>query len=156
MAVEFDDLVIKRTFNCPKRTLFDAWSQPAIMAKWLFARREGFCDSTVTSRFTVGGKYSIIMHMPSGDVHLFGQYTAITRYSQIAFTWSSPVISVSRVDLKFQEISANRTEFTLTHALFPSEEIRAQHGEGWLACLDNLENRVLSGASAIDTGAGRC
>lgn len=144
MAVDFDDLVIKRTFNCPKRTLFDAWSQPSIMAKWLFARREDFCDSTVTNSFTVGGKYSIIMHMPSSDVRLFGEYTNITRYSQIAFTWSSPVISNSRVNLAFQELSANRTQFTLTHALFPSEDIRAQHGEGWLACLDNLENRVLS------------
>ena len=144
MAVDFDDVVIKRTFNCPKRTLFEAWSQPAIMGKWLFARREDFCESTVTNSFTVGGKYSIIMHMPSSDVRLYGEYTAINRYSQIAFTWSSPVISNSRVDLAFRELSANRTEFTLTHALFPSEESRAQHGEGWLACLDNLENRVLS------------
>lgn len=143
MAVDIDDLVIKRTFNCPKRTLFDAWSQPSIMAKWLFARREDFCESTVTSSFAVGGKYEIIMHMPSSDVRLYGQYTAITRYSQIAFTWSSPVISDSRVELAFREVSANRTDFTLTHTLFPSEEIRSQHGEGWLACLDNLENRVL-------------
>ena len=147
MAVDFDDLVIKRTFNCPKRTLFDAWSQPPIMARWLFAAREDFCESTVTSSFTVGGKYSITMHMPSSDVHMFGEYTAITRYSQIAFTWSSPVISNSRVNLAFQEKSANRTDFTLTHTLFPSQEIRAQHGEGWLACLDNLEERVLSKVS---------
>lgn len=143
MTVDIDELVIRRTFNCPKRTLFDAWSKPSIMAKWLFARREDFCESTVTGSFTVGGKYSIIMHMHSGDVRLYGEYIAITRYSQIAFTWSSPVISNSRVELAFQELSANRTDFTLTHSLFPSEEIRAQHGEGWLACLDNLENRVL-------------
>ena len=144
MATDFDDLVIKRTFNCPKRTLFDAWSRPPIMAKWLFAQREDFCRSTVTSSFTVGGKYSITMHLPNSDVDLFGEYTAIDRYSRIAFTWSSPVISNSRVDLAFRERSANRTDFTLTHSLFPSEEVRAQHGEGWLACLDNLENRVLS------------
>lgn len=143
MAIDLDDLVIKRTFNCSKRTLFDAWSQPSKMAKWLFARREDFCDSTVTNNFSIGGKYSIIMHMPSSDVHIFGEYTSIIRYRQITFTWSSPVISNSRVDLAFKELSANRTEFVLTHALFPSEEIRAQHGEGWLACLDNLETRVL-------------
>ncbi len=146
MAVEFDDLVITRNFNCPKRTLFDAWSQPSIMAKWLFARREDFCESTVTSSFTVGGKYTIIMHMPSNDVQLFGEYTSITRYSQIAFTWSSPVINNSRVDLTFKELSTNRTELILTQSLFPSEEIRAQHGEGWLACFDNLEKRVLLSA----------
>jgi len=140
-----DDLVITRVFSCPKRTLFDAWSQPSTMSKWLFARREDLCESTVSSSFTVGGSYSIIMHMPSGDVRLFGDYTEIDRYSRIAFTWSSPVITNSRVVLDFRELSANRTGFTLTHSLFPSDEIRARHGEGWDACLDNLEDRVLSG-----------
>jgi uncharacterized protein YndB with AHSA1/START domain len=138
-----DDLVIKRVFNCPKRTLFDAWSQPSLMSKWLFARREDFQESTVSNSFSVGGKYSITMHMPSSDVRLFGEYTEINRYNRIAFTWSSPVISNSRVGLDFRALSVNRTELTLTHALFPSEEIRAQHNLGWDACLDNLEIRVL-------------
>jgi len=144
MASDPDDLIVTRVFNCSKRTLFDAWSRPSIMAKWLFARREDFCESTVNNSFTVGGRYSIVMHMPSSDVELFGEYTEIIRYTQIAFTWSSPVISNSRVVLDFKELSANRTEFTLTHTLFPSNEIRAQHGDGWNACLDNLESRVLS------------
>jgi uncharacterized protein YndB with AHSA1/START domain len=144
VAIKIDDLVVRRVFNCPKRTLFDAWSQPSVMSKWLFARREDFCESTVTNSFSVGGSYSIIMHMPNSDVKLFGEYTDINRYSLIAFTWSSPAISNSNVRLEFKELSPNRTEFTLTHSLFPSEEVRAEHGAGWNACLDNLEERVLS------------
>jgi len=144
MTAEPDELVIRRTFNCSKRTLFDAWSKPTIMAKWLFARREDFCESTVTNSFTVGGEYKIIMHLPNADVELFGEYTAINRYNQITFTWSSPAISNSLVDLGFRERSANRTDFTLTQTLFPSAEIRNQHGEGWIAALDNLENRYLT------------
>jgi len=144
MTADIDDVVVRRVFNCPKRTLFDAWSQPSVMSKWLFARRESFCESTVSNSFTVGGSYSIIMHMPSGDVRLFGEYTNINRYSCIAFTWSSPVINNSRVTLDFKELSVNRTEFILTHSLFPSADIRAQHTEGWNACLDNLQLRVLS------------
>ncbi len=143
MAAGTDDLVVRRVFNCPKRTLFDAWSQPSIMSRWLFARKEGFCESTVENSFTVGGRYSIIMHMPTTDVRLFGEYTEIFRYNRIAFIWSSPVITNSRVVLDFRELSANRTEFTLTHSLFPTDEIRAEHGKGWIACLDNLESRVL-------------
>ena len=144
MAGKSDALVLRRTFNCSKRVLFDAWSQPSIMAKWLYARREDFCESSVTNSFTVGGHYSIIMHLPNNDVELFGEYTAINRYSQIAFTWSSPVISNSLVDLAFREKSANRTELVLTHTLFPSPEIRGQHNEGWLACFDNLEMHYLA------------
>jgi uncharacterized protein YndB with AHSA1/START domain len=144
MVKDPDDIVIRRVFNCPKRALFDASSKPSVMAKWLFARREDFCKSTVSNSFTVGGSYSIIMHMPTSDVHLFGEYTEINRYTRIAFTWSSPVISNSRVVLEFRELSVRRCELTLTHSLFPSEEIRAQHGEGWNACLDNLQSRVVT------------
>lgn len=144
MAANIDDLVVKRIFNCSKRTLFDAWSQPALMSKWLFARRENFQESTVTNSFSVGGGYAIIMHMPNADVKLYGEYTEITRYSLIAFTWSSPAISNSNVILEFKELSPNRTAFTLTHSLFPSEDVRAEHGTGWAACLDNLELRYLS------------
>ena len=150
MAADTDELVIRRNFNCSKRILFEAWSQPSIMAKWLFARREDFCEATVNNSFTVGGSYSITMHLPSNDVRLFGEYTDITRYNRIAFTWSSPVIRNSLVELAFQELSPNRSRLTLTHTLFPSEEIRGQHNEGWQACLDNLELRVLSNMSAMD------
>lgn len=139
-----DDLVIRRSYNCPKRILFEAWSKPEIMSKWLFARRDDFCESTVTSSFVIGGDYAIIMHLPSGDVRLYGKYTDITRYSLIAFTWSSPVISNSRVELAFKELSPNRTQLTLTHSLFPSDDIRDAHDQGWHACLDNLETRVLA------------
>ena len=150
MTVDGDDVVIRRNFNCSKRILFEAWSQPSIMAKWLFARREDFCEATVSNSFTVGGSYSIIMHLPTNDVRLFGEYTAITRYNRIAFTWSSPVLRNSLVELAFLELSPNRTQFTLTHTLFPSDEIRGQHSDGWQACLDNLELRVLSNVSAME------
>lgn len=141
-----DDLVIRRTFNCAKRTLFEAWSKPSVMAQWLFARREDFRPSTVENSFTVGGAYAITMHMENSDVSIHGDYTEIERYSRIAFTWTSPAVSGSQVVLDFKELSANRTELTLTHNLFPSTEIRDQHNAGWDACLDNLETRVLAAA----------
>ena len=144
MADKSDALVLRRTFSCSKRVLFDAWSKPTIMAKWLYARREDFCESTVTNSFTIGGRYSITMHLPNSDVELFGEYTAINRYNQIAFTWSSPAISNSLVDLAFREKSAHRSELVLTHTLFPSAEVRGQHNEGWLACFENLEMHHLA------------
>lgn len=139
-----DELIIKRIFKCPKRTLFDAWSTPSIMSKWFFASRDNFRDSTVTNTFSVGGTYSVIMHMADTDVHLQGTYTEINRYNRIAFTWSSPVITNSQIVLDFREISPNRTEFTLTQSLFPSDDIRTDHNQGWNVCLDYLESWITS------------
>jgi len=144
VTTEMDDLIIRRIFNCSKRFLFDAWSQPAIMSKWLFARRFEFTESTVVNSFTVGGKYAITMHMPSADVKLFGSYIEINRYSRISFSWSSPTVSNSRVTLDFKGLSINRTELTLTHTLLPTQELRQQHQEGWQACFDNLEDRIIA------------
>ena len=144
MAKQVSDLVIKRIFKCSKRTLFDAWSTPSIMANWLYAKREPFCKSTITSSFSVGGDYSVTMHMEGTDVHIFGTYTEINRYNRIAFTWTSPVAKESQVVLDFSDLSANRTEFTLTHNLFPSDEVRASHNAGWDVCLDHLQERVLA------------
>lgn len=146
MNQHVDDLVIKRTFKCSKRTLFDAWSQPAIMRNWLFGRREPFCEPTVTNSFTVGGAYSLTMHMENADIHIYGTYTEISRYNRIAFTWTSPSASGTQVTLDFKELSANRTELTLTHNLFVSEDIRSQHEGGWNVCLDHFENRILAAA----------
>ena len=70
----------------------------------------------------------------------------MTTSDVIAFTWTSPMVNNSQVALDFKELSANRTELTLTHNLFPSAEIRAQHNAGWDACLDNLDRRVLAAA----------
>ncbi|NQV98398.1 MAG: SRPBCC domain-containing protein [Rhodospirillales bacterium] len=144
MSKTVDDLVIKRQFKCTKRMLFDAWSQPAVMSNWLYGGRDGFRKSTVTNSFAVGGAYSLTMHMPNSDVHIFGTYTEINRYNRIAFTWTSPVAIDSLVVLDFNEISPNRTELTLTHNLFTSEQARTSHGAGWPVCLDYLQERILA------------
>lgn len=135
-----DDLVeIKRIFPCSKRTLFDAWSKPSVMAQWFFAGQERLKDSTVSNSFTVGGRYDLTMHMPGSDVSMHGTYTHINRYSEISFTWNSHIANESLVELIFRELSPNRTEMTLSHTLFPSRESRDQHEYGWGKCVDSLE-----------------
>ena len=130
---------IKRTFNCSKRALFDAWSNPKLMARWFFAGQDRLRESTVVNSFTVGGKYELTMHLPSGEPHMHGTYRHINRYGAISFTWNSPIANESLVELTFKELSPNRTELTLKHSLFPSEASRDQHANGWAGCIESLE-----------------
>jgi len=84
------------------------------------------------------------MHLGDNDVHIFGTYTEINRYNQIAFTWTSPVATDSHVVLDFVELSPNRSELTLTHNLFATEEAKTSHDGGWNVCLEYLQERVLA------------
>jgi uncharacterized protein YndB with AHSA1/START domain len=133
-----DPVVIKRVLPCSKRQLFDAWSQPALLSRWLFASQQPTAKSTVQSSFTVGGHYEVIMHLPTGDYRHYGVYRAIERYHHIAFSWNSHIVEDSLVELHFREMSPNRCELTLTHSQFPSEEVRTKHNDGWQRCLQNL------------------
>lgn len=133
-----DPVVIKRVLPCSKRQLFDAWSKPSVMMQWFFKAQQPSELSTVNNSFTVGGSFEVIMHMQSGDYRHHGDYRTISRYNHIAFTWNSHIVQSSLVELDFRELSPNRTELTLTHTLFPSEEVRGKHVVGWNGCLDNL------------------
>jgi uncharacterized protein YndB with AHSA1/START domain len=135
-----DNLIIKKVFNCNKRELFDAWSQPAVLSKWFFAATKKHKDSEAECVFSVGGSWSVTMYFAdSSTSKLNGHYKEITRYSFISFSLNSPIATNSLVQLTFKELSANRTELKLVHSLFPSEDSKQMHSNGWDACLLNLE-----------------
>lgn len=137
-------VLIKRVLPCNKRHLFDAWSRPSLMMQWFFKAQQPRTPSTVNNSFTVGGSFEVIMHLESGDYRHYGNYRAISRYNHIAFTWNSHIVQSSLVELHFQTLSPNRTELTLIHTLFPNDEVRSKHMEGWNGCLDNLERYFIS------------
>lgn len=135
-----DELIIRKTFNCSKRNLFDAWSKASLMARWFFAASEKYKDSSVECNFTVNGTFSVTMYFENGtDAKINGHYKEIVRYSLIVFSWNSSIAQDSLVKLNFKEISPNRSELVLVHSLFPSEDSRQQHNNGWNACLANLK-----------------
>ena len=78
--------------------------------------------------------------------YIFVTYMEINRYSRISFTWASPVANNLQMILDFREISQNRTELTLSHTLFLSEEVRTANNTGWEVCFDYLETRIISPA----------
>lgn len=143
-----EPVVIKRVFPCSKRRLFDAWSTPSLMAEWFFASEQPLKKSTVRNSFTVGGPYEVIMHLQTGEYRMHGEYREINRYNRIAFTWSSHIVTDSRVQLDFRAISPNRTKMTLTHTQFPDEMVRGRHVEGWDRCLANLAHYLADGVAS--------
>lgn len=143
------DIVVKRVFNLSKRELFDAWSKPAIMSRWLFASTAYAPNCSVENSFVIQGSYKLVMHFDANDIHIHGKYLTINRYNLIVFTWNNAFVSNTQVTLEFKELSPNRTELTLTHALLPDQAACDAHFDGWNKCFDNLEKiqQVLLSAS---------
>jgi len=142
--MSIDDLVIKRVFNCSKRALFDAWSQADLLSRWFFAAPSKVKDSSVECQFYVGGRWSVTMYFEDDSQStLHGFYKTINRYSEIAFSWNSPIATDGMVKLFFKELSVNRTELKLIHSHFSSAESRQMHNQGWEGCLANLDKLVV-------------
>ena len=148
-------VVIKKKFNLSKRRLFEVWSNPELMQRWFYGGtlRENCC--TVENQFVTNGGYKIVMHFEdTGDAEMYGKYLEINRYNTIVFTWTNNVVTDTVVKLHFTELSPNTSELKLEHSLFPDEDSRKLHNQGWDYCLANLERaadaRLLQDAPELE------
>ena len=133
--MEIPKLVMKRTFDTPREKLFEAWTNPEMMREWFFAG-QGW-SSTVASDAKIGGGYKVAMHGPENTFTHEGTYRELNPPSKIVFSWNSPLVNDTIVTIELAEVSEG-TELTLTHELLGTEELRAQHTEGWTGCLGSL------------------
>jgi uncharacterized protein YndB with AHSA1/START domain len=138
-------LAMKRTFNAPRETVFRAWTDADLLAKWFGPA--GVTVSGAEIDLKTGGAYRIAMVLPDGsDVVHHGHYREIDPPARLVFTWllegqacagsgnpsGETVVTVTLRD------ADGRTELTLTHEMLPSETARDNHERGWTGCLDGL------------------
>ena len=137
---------VRRVLSARRERVFDAWTRPDLMTRWLFPGQDW--TVMVTADVRVGGRYELAMLEADGSRHIqFGEYREIVAVSRIVFTWSCPELGVvdSVVTVVLVDRGA-RTELLLTHELPPDPKIRRGHLDGWESCLDNLE-RLLTTSS---------
>jgi uncharacterized protein YndB with AHSA1/START domain len=134
---------IERTFPAPAEEVFDAWTDPEVMRRWLH------CDpdwetpvAEVVLR--VGGKVRIVMRKPDGtEVGAHGEYTVIDRPRRLVMTWTfdDDPANQQLMDLTFLE-SAGSTTVLLVNSGISTDERRDAQDVGWQGCLDQLERLV--------------
>ncbi|MCG3172876.1 MAG: hypothetical protein GMKNLPBB_01047 [Myxococcota bacterium] len=134
-----DGILVRRMLKAPRKLVFDAWTQPALMIRWFFPGEDWGAD--ITSNLVPGGEYRIAMRGPAGQLHVqFGTWREIIPPEVLEFSWNCPDLgvenSIVRVELHER---GSATELVLTHKLPADPEVRAGHEEGWQGCLANLE-----------------
>lgn len=133
-------LELKQVFQAPLARLYQAWTDPEMMADWFYPSPE--FRSTCKVDLRVGGRYEIQMHPPEGDPNIVaGMYQEIVPNEKLVFTWRWQGVEDAKdslVTLLFRPLSERETELTLQHERFLNEEDRDMHAEGWAGTFDQL------------------
>ena len=138
-------LEISRTINAPAEKLFNAWLDPAMLARFMIPG-EGMAPPKVQTDPREGGEFHIVMQGAERELPHSGTYLKITRHSQIVFTWESEFsIDGSTVTLDFTP-EGDATRIDLTQVKFFNEEARDNHKGGWANILSTLDDIAASAA----------
>jgi uncharacterized protein YndB with AHSA1/START domain len=129
---------ITRQFAHSPERVFDAWLDPASLARWLFATPGGtMLRVEIDPR--VGGEFVVIEKRGEIIAEHFGRYVQIDPPRRLAFTFftdreSNPTLVT--VDIV---AAAGGCELTLTHEMDPQWAAYADEArEGWTMILEGL------------------
>jgi len=126
-------LRLERTLDAPVQRVFDAWTDPALLAQW-YAPDPSW-EIKVENDLRVGGAYTVAM----GEHVVSGTYTEIDQPRLIAFTWKWAAFDnpPSQVRVELTEVDGG-THLVLTHTdLVDADDVK-NHEEGWNGCLVRL------------------
>lgn len=140
-------LEVKRVFQAPKARVYQAWTDPEMMNKWLFPDAGMYAVCRVDLR--VGGRYEVQMHPPKvapdepakEPYIVAGVYQEIIPEEKLVFTWQwqgDEDNEETLITLSFRSLGDSETELTLLHERFGSEESRDNHAQGWEGTFNQL------------------
>lgn len=135
-------LTIRRTFKAPRERVFAAFTDPAILVRWL-GPDDDITMSDIAFDARVGGALRFVYNSPRmGEMVAKGIVTALRRPEHLAYTWSweeddaaDEHESAIRVDFIAH---GDETEVHFVHENLKSVESRDRHEGGWTSALDNL------------------
>jgi uncharacterized protein YndB with AHSA1/START domain len=136
---------IERTFAASAGDVFDAWTSPEVMRRWLHPGADwGTPEADVDLR--VGGEVRVVMRRPDGtEVEAHGEYTLIDRPHRLVMTWTfdDDPSNEQLIELSFSE-SEGSTLVLMVNSGISTDARRDGQDEGWRRCFDELE-RALAG-----------
>lgn len=136
------ELSVTHRYPFPPERVFDAWLDPKIARRFLFATPDGeMVRAEIDAR--VGGRFTFVDRRPgTGDVLHEGEYEAIDRPRRLVFTFAVPQYDpgLTRVTLDFEPVDGG-CEVTLTHEGVLEEWVK-QTVQGWTTILAGLERAL--------------
>lgn len=156
-------LNLARRFYAKSEAVFEAWTNPEIMKKWLFTRES--TNKAAKSDLRIGGTWEIVDHREGTDYRALGQYVEISQPNKLVFTFKMPQFSNTEDIVRvFISPVQDMCEMTFSQEIIvPHEEIwteedverakaeySAQSEEGWGRMFENLKQLVETGNMEIE------
>jgi uncharacterized protein YndB with AHSA1/START domain len=136
------ELKVSHRYPFPRERVFDAWLDPKIARRFLFATPEGEMVRAETDP-RVGGRFTFVDRRPEmGDVEHVGEYLEIDRPRRLVFTFAVPQYDPgdTTVTLDFAP-DGDGCVVTLSHAGV-LEEWAKRTTQGWTTILESLERAL--------------
>lgn len=136
-----DELLITRTFDAPPELVFELWSKPDHMKRWMGPK--DFECPVVEIDFRVGGRYrGLIRSAETGDSWFGGVYRDIRPHERLAFTfaWNNTGPSAgieTLVTITFAAVRG-KTAMTFHQTPFANVGARDRHVGGWTSCFEKI------------------
>lgn len=131
---------ITHSFAAAPERVFDAWLDPAIARRFLFATRDGeMIRAEINPK--VGGQFTFVDRRPDmGDVLHTGEYLEIDRPRRLAFTFAVPQFNpdFAKIIVEIEPAPGGGCNVTLTQTQVPAEWADRSK-EGWAMILGWLE-----------------
>jgi uncharacterized protein YndB with AHSA1/START domain len=130
---------IERTFAASAEEVFDAWTSPEVMRRWLHPAADWETPEAEVD-LRVGGKVRVVMRRPDGtEIEMLGEYTLIDRPHLLVMTWTfgDEPSNEQVIELSFSE-SEGSTTVRLVNSRISTDERRGAQDWGWRGCLDQL------------------
>jgi uncharacterized protein YndB with AHSA1/START domain len=137
---------IERSFDAPAEDVFDAWTSPEVMRRWLHPELDwGTPVAEVDLR--IGGSVRVVMRRPDGTMaEMRGRYTLIDRPHRLVMAWTfaDEPSNEQLIELSFTESEGSTTVLMINSAISTGERRDSQEW-GWRGCLDELERALAAG-----------
>jgi uncharacterized protein YndB with AHSA1/START domain len=136
---------IERTFAASAEDVFDAWTSPEVMRRWLHCGPD-WETPVAEVDLRVGGKVRVVMRRPDGrEAGARGEYTVIDRPHRLVMIWTfdEDPSNEQLIELSFSE-SQGSTTVLMVNSGISTDQRRVSQDEGWRGCLDQLERMFVA------------
>ena len=135
---------LERSLNAPVAHVYKVLTEASHISRW-YGPSDEFEVTVHTWELRVGGDYRVALKTPAGETHIvIGQFKELVPNEKVAYTWSwegQPAID-TLVTFTIRQ-AGEKTELTLTHEGFMTEEARTNHEQGWRGSLERLSRTVV-------------
>lgn len=124
------ELITSREFDCPRERLFDAWTDPAKLARWWGPH--GFTNTFEECDVRPGGQWRFVMHGPNGvDYRNHNEFLEVEPNERIVLRHlEAPEFTVTAT---FEDLGGGRAKLTFRQAFDSAavfENVKAYAADG--------------------------